>query len=84
MAAKARKEAIAAVDRGDRAAADASFARIRAELANAPQTADVTTERANLEATQQMFEDGDVSALRKSMHYRQYHWKTGRGSSSQS
>jgi len=78
MAAKARKELIAAIDRGDEAAANSAVGRIRAELSSAPLSAEMASEWADLDATQQMLDHGQAASARKSAHYRQYNRKQGR------
>ncbi len=84
MAAKARKEAISAIDRGDDVSASHSFEAIRAVLSGAPQTAEVASEWANLDSTQELFAQGQMGSARKASHYRQYFRKRGQGTTPQS
>ena len=79
MAARARKEVISAIDRGDEATAIDRVRAIRTVLSNAPQTAEVTAEWADMEATQELFTLGQMGSARKASHYRQYFRKRGRG-----
>jgi Ca-activated chloride channel homolog len=79
MAAKARKEVISAIDRGDEATAVKAFELMRTVLSGAPQTAEVTAERADMESTQEMFTLGQTGSARKASHYRQFYRKQGRG-----
>jgi Ca-activated chloride channel family protein len=84
MAAKARKEVIAAIDRHDVAAARSGFDRIREVLSSAPQTLEVTGEWANLQKTEEYLTLGQMSSSRKAAHYQQYFRKHGKGTTSPS
>ena len=84
MAAKARKEVIAAIDRNDVAAARGASAQVRAVLSAAPQTAEVTSEWANLQKTEEFLTLGQMGSSRKAAHYQQYFRKHGKGTTSQS
>jgi Ca-activated chloride channel family protein len=84
MAAQARKEVIAAIDRKDVAAASRASGRIRDVLSGAPQTAEVTSEWANLQKTEDSLILGQLSSSRKAAHYQQWHRKKGRGTAGSS
>ena len=84
MAARARKEVIAAIDRGDVTGARSGLDKIRKVIANAPQTAEMTSEWAHLTATEQSLSQGDMDTTRKASHYRQYFRKRGQGTTPQS
>ena len=79
MAAKARNEVIAAIDRGDATTAQAWLDKIRQVIAAAPQTAEMASEWQQLNMTTQFLAQGEMTSARKAEHYRQYHRKRGWG-----
>ncbi len=83
MAARARKEVIAAIDRQDLAAACSASGQIRAVLSTAPQTAEVASEWANLQKTEDSLALGQMGTSRKAAHYQQWFRKKGRGTTPQ-
>jgi Ca-activated chloride channel homolog len=78
MAASARKEAIAALDRGDEPTARAWLDKVRNVIANSPQTLEMTAEWNNMEATTTWLDRGEASSARKSAHYQQHYRKSGK------
>ena len=78
MAAKARKEVIAALDRNDVATAQGCFNQIREILQNAPQTAEVENEINDMQSTRVLLDQGEFNATRKASHYRQSYRKQGK------
>jgi hypothetical protein len=77
MAASARKEVIAAIDRGDATTARSWLNRIRQLLAGAPKSVETDSDKANAFKTDEYLVLGQIDAARKSAHYQQYHRKRG-------
>jgi Ca-activated chloride channel family protein len=77
MAAKARNEVIAAIDRGDATTARGWLDQIRQVIANAPQTTEIASEWQQLQATMDLLARGEMTSARKGEHYRQYYRKRG-------
>jgi Ca-activated chloride channel family protein len=83
MAAAARKEVIAAIDRGDPTAARTWLDRIRQVLSGAPKTAETDAEWANTATTEEFLVLRQMGSARKSAHYQQWQRKRGQGSKPQ-
>jgi len=79
MAAKARKEVIAAIDRGDVTTARGWLGQVRQVLSGVPQTAETTSEWDHLRTTEELLAQGEMGTARKAAHYRQYFRKRGWG-----
>jgi Ca-activated chloride channel family protein len=78
-AADARKEVLAALDRGDKTGARHWLGRIRQLLTGAPTTAETTAEWDSLHKTEEHLILGDLGSARKVAHYQHYQRKSGRG-----
>jgi Ca-activated chloride channel family protein len=83
LAAKARNEVIAAIDRGDATAARGGLERIRRLVARAPQTAEMASEWADMKTTEDLLAQGEMTSARKAAHYRQYFRKRGQGTTTE-
>jgi Ca-activated chloride channel homolog len=81
-AASARKEVIAAIDRGDEPTARTWLGQLRHLIAGSPQTMEMTAEWDNLSTTLGFLDEGQMGSARKAAHYQQHQRKSGRGSSS--
>jgi Ca-activated chloride channel family protein len=79
MAAKARNEVLAAIDRGDATTAQGWLNQIREVISTAPQTAEIASEWQQLNVTAGLLAQGEMTSARKGEHYRQYHRKRGWG-----
>jgi Ca-activated chloride channel family protein len=79
MAAKARNEVIAAIDRGDAAAARIGLDRIRQIISAAPQTPEMISDWNHMRTTENLLAQGEMTTARKAEHYRQYFRKRGQG-----
>jgi Ca-activated chloride channel family protein len=79
MAARARKEDSAAIDRGDATTARDWLDQMRQVIATAPQTAEMASEIQQMDATAERLALGQLGSARKAEHYRQYHRKRGWG-----
>jgi Ca-activated chloride channel homolog len=83
MAAKARNEVLAAIDRGDATTAQSWLGQIRQVISAAPQTAEITSEWQQSNMTAGLLARGEMASARKGEHYRQYHRKRGWGTTTQ-
>ena len=72
MAASARKEVIAAIDRGDVTTARTWLGQLRNLIAGSPQTMEMTAEWANLNTTLSFLDEGQMGSARKAAHYQQH------------
>ena len=77
-AASARKEAIAALDRGDETTARVWLDKLRNVIANSPRTEEMTSEWNNMQETQSWLNQGQTGSARKAAHYQQHYRKSGR------
>jgi Ca-activated chloride channel family protein len=77
-AASARKQAIAALDRGDQSTARVWLDTLKNLIAGAPQTTETTSDWANLSATLSFLDEGQMGSARKAAHYHQYYRKSGK------
>jgi Ca-activated chloride channel homolog len=84
MAAKARNEVIAAIDRGDATTARSGIDKIRQLLSGVPKTAETTAEWANTATTEEFLILGQIDSARKSAHYQQHWRKRGQSTPPQS
>jgi hypothetical protein len=81
MAAQARKEVIAAIDRHDTTSARGWLDRVRHWLSEAPKTAETASDLANLSKTDEFLILNEVQAARKAAHYQQYRRNRGHDTS---
>jgi hypothetical protein len=81
MAASARKEAIAAIDRGDEPTARTWLNKLRHVIAGSPRTEEMTAEWTNLGTTLDFLNTGQMGSARKAAHYQQHQRKRGTSSS---
>jgi len=79
-AALARKEMIAAIDRGDEAATRSMTQRILDLTATVPQTLEIAAERASVQETMAWLDQRDMGTARKVSHQQQYWRKSGKSS----
>ncbi len=80
LATLARKEMIAAIDRGDEATTRSLTQRILDLTATVPQTLEIVAERASAQETMEWLNQRDMDSARKVSHQQQYLRKSGRSS----
>jgi Ca-activated chloride channel family protein len=80
VASVARKEAIAALDRGDQTTAQAFLGQAYDAMLCAPMTAEINFEMECVSGTLEHLKKGQSNSARKSAHYQQHNRKQGRSS----